>query len=216
MDRNDKQRFDTKTSLVLCFLEGSKRYFALGVLMTSLVSLTDFINPKIIGYTVDTVLGQEASSLPGWINERIGMIGGPAFLRGHLMWIAAAVLLLGLVGAMFRYGAQVFNVMGAEKLVKRMRDLLFGHLLRLPYSWYAENHTGDIIQRSTSDVETIKMFLSEQLTSLFRTTVMLVLAIVFMLSISGRMTLVSCASVTVAATTPLSLTEQLQPRPTLS
>ena len=194
---NKKLRFETKTTLVLFFLEGSKRFFALGILMTSLVSLTDFINPKIIGYTVDTVLGQESSSLPEWLNTRITALGGPEFLRTHLIWIAAAVLLLGLMGALFRYCSQVFNVMGAEKLVKRMRDTLFGHLLHLPYAWYAENHTGDIIQRSTSDVETIKMFLSEQLTSLFRTVLMLVLAVVFMLSISTRLTLASCAFIPV-------------------
>ncbi|MBR2728072.1 MAG: ABC transporter ATP-binding protein [Solobacterium sp.] len=188
-----KTAFESRTSLILYFLEGSKKYFAMGILMTSLVSLVDFINPKIISYTVDTVLGTEPSSLPERINAWLEGYGGPAFLRTHLLYIAAAVVLLGLTGALFRFGSQLFNVTGAEKLVKRMRDTLFGHLLYLPYAWYAENHTGDIIQRSTSDVETVKMFLSEQLTSLFRTVLMLVLAVGFMLSINVSLTIVSCA-----------------------
>ncbi len=188
----DEKRFPTRTSLIMYFLEGAKKYFVMGIIMTTLVSLVDFINPKVIGYTVDTVLGEEASALPALLEQFIQSHGGAAFLRAHLIWIAGAVLCLGMTGAVFRYTAQLLNATGAEKLVKRMRDTLFGHLLYLPYAWYAENHTGDIIQRSTSDVETIKMFLSEQLTALFRTVVMLGMAVCFMLSINPRLTAVSC------------------------
>ena len=44
------------------------------------------------------------------------------------------------------------------------------------------NRTGDIIQRCTSDIETAKRFLSEQLTSIFRIVILLILSISFMLS----------------------------------
>ena len=42
-----------------------------------------------------------------------------------------------------------------------MRDELYAHIQKLPYKWHAENSTGDIIQRCTSDVESIKVFVSE-------------------------------------------------------
>ena len=48
---------------------------------------------------------------------------------------------------------------GAETFVQTMRNNLFDHILRLPFKWHSENRTGDIIQRCTSDVEQIKMFL---------------------------------------------------------
>ena len=81
--------------------------------------------------------------------------------------------------------------MGAEGLIRRMRDLLFEHIEHLPYAWHGKNHTGDIIQRCTSDVETIKSFLSEQMTSLFRVGILIALAMYFMIGIHPKMALIS-------------------------
>ncbi|MCR5283297.1 MAG: ABC transporter ATP-binding protein/permease, partial [Lachnospiraceae bacterium] len=74
---------------------------------------------------------------------------------------------------------------------RRMRDQLFVHIEHLPYAWHGKNHTGDIIQRCTSDVETIKNFLSEQMTSLFRVGILIVIAMYFMIGIHPKMALIS-------------------------
>ena len=60
--------------------------------------------------------------------------------------------------------------------------------MRLPYAWHGANSTGDIIQRCTSDVETVKVFISEQLTSLIRVIVLIAMAIRFMWGIDPFMT----------------------------
>ena len=54
-----------------------------------------------------------------------------------------------------------------------------------------KNKTGDIIQRCTSDIETTKNFLSEQLTSIFRILLLLVLSISFMVSMHPVLTLLA-------------------------
>ena len=73
-------------------------------------------------------------------------------------------------------------------MVKRMRDSLYAKIQNVPYAWHGANSAGDIIQRCTSDVETIKVFVSEQLTSLVRVIVLIVLAVRFMLGINTEMT----------------------------
>ena len=83
------------------------------------------------------------------------------------------------------------NTKGAETLVKTARDSLYAHIERLPYAWHMKNRTGDIIQRCTSDIETIKRFISEQLTSIFRIVILLVLSLVFMLSMNPLLTLIA-------------------------
>ena len=125
----ERKRFETKTQMVLFFLNGSKKYFLLAIISGCLVSFMDMINPRIIGFTV--------------------------------VCIAA-------LGALFRFFLNLLNAKGAEKLVHTMRNELFNHILHLPFVWHSENQTGDIIQRCTSDVEQIKIFLSEQLIFLFR------------------------------------------------
>ena len=168
------------------FLQGSLHLFGISILCSLCVSVLDLVNPRIIGYAVDTVIGN-AADLPAFLAR----IPGIRHVFSGIGAAALAVVVLALLAALFRFLAGTFNAKGAETLVRRMRELLFSHLLRLPLSWYAENQTGDIIQRCTSDVETIKNFVSEQLTQLFRTILLIVLALAFMSGISRGLTLIA-------------------------
>lgn len=168
------------------FLQGSLHLFVISILCSLCVSVLDLVNPRIIGYAVDTVIGN-AADLPAFLAR----IPGIRHIFSGIGAAALAVVVLALLAALFRFLAGTFNAKGAETLVRRMRELLFSHLLRLPLSWYAENQTGDIIQRCTSDVETIKNFVSEQLTQLFRTILLIVLALAFMSGISRGLTLIA-------------------------
>ena len=187
----EKKKFETKTQMIFYFLDGSKKYFVGAIFFACMVSLLDLINPKIISYTVDTLLGDNQSSLQLLIQSIVQYFGGEGYLKTHLYLIALAVILVALVGAICRFLFNLLNTKGAEKLVHTMRNRLFDHILHLPFSWHSENHTGDIIQRCTSDVEQIKTFLSEQLTVLFRFIVLIVLALYFMSTINVKLTIVA-------------------------
>lgn len=191
------KRYPTKTNLILHFLSGSKRYFALSMIFAGLVSLLDMVNPIIISYTVDSVIGTKPSTLPESVNSLIDTLGGVSTLRTHPAWIAASVLLVGVSAAVCRYVFRTMNARGAETFVRKMRDDLFSHIMYLPYTWHSENSTGDIIQRCTSDVNTIKRFISEQLVQLFRTIIMITLALVFMGRIHFRVMLGSAVMIPV-------------------
>ena len=184
-----KERFNTRTKMLLFFLEGSKRYFIASILFACLVSVLDLINPKIISYTVDYILDSQSVALPAFLSSWIDSIGGTAYLRANLWLIALAVLLVAAMGALCRFLFNLFNSIGAEHLVRTMRNSLFDHILHLPFAWHSENHTGDIIQRCTSDVEQIKVFLSEQLTALFRIVVMICLTMYFMFAMNWKLSL---------------------------
>ena len=182
---------------MLSFLNGSKRWFALAVVFAICMQFLSLINPKIIGFTVDSIIGNEPSSLPGFVNGWIEKAGGISVLKSHLYLIACIVIAVALVSSLINFLFRLCNAKGAETLVKTMRDLVYTHLSYLPFSWYGKNQTGDIIQRCTSDVETIKVFLSEQLTSLLRIIVLIVLAISFMIQIHWKLALVSAAFIPV-------------------
>lgn len=188
---NGKQetlRFPTNTSLILFFLRGSILYFAAGAVFACLVALFDLIIPRLIQYTVDAVIGGDLSAVPGWAAGIIMRLGGAAFLRQHLWLAAAAVAAAALAGALSRYGFKMSNEKGSETFLRRTRDQLFEQILSLPYSWLGENSTGDIIQRCTSDVETIRVFVSEQLTSLLHVFILVFMSLYFMISIQPKLT----------------------------
>ena len=192
-----KKKFKNNSSLVLHFIKGSKHYFIIAAVFAALVSLFDMISPKIISFTVDSVIGDKEAALPGVLDALVRRIGGTAFLRAHMTIIAAAVLLCGILGALCRFMFRSLNARGAETFVERARNSLYAHIMRLPYAWLGENSTGDIIQRCTSDVQTIKRFVGEQLVALVRTTILITMAISFMLSIDWRVTLGSAVFIPV-------------------
>ena len=175
--------FKTKKSLLNYFLKGSKKFFLASILFASLSSVFDLLNPKIIQFTVDVVIGHSNKPLTGFLGKVVSHMGGNQVFYSRLPWMAGLVLLVALLAAICRYAFTLFNAKGAETFVQHMRDSLYEHILYLPYGWHANHHTGDIIQRCTSDVETIKVFVSQQLTQLFRVVLMIVLSLTFMIRI---------------------------------
>ena len=50
-----------------------------------------------------------------------------------------------------------------ETISKNIRKQMYEHIQNLSYSYHNNVDTGDLIQRCTSDIETIKTFISAQL-----------------------------------------------------
>lgn len=194
MERNKEKRKGTKSSkmkTLAFFLKGSKRFFALGILFVFVQVIFDMINPKVMGYTVDYIVGDTAG-IPKFILRAINQLGGRAYVLSRLWLVTIVIVVLGILGAVSRYLFRLFNSLGGENLARRMRNTLFEHILRLPYKWNDVNKTGDIIQRCTSDVDMIRNFIQEQLVNLFRMIAMIVFALYFMFRIHIILSLCAC------------------------
>ncbi len=186
-----KTNLNTNTGVMLHFLRGSKRFFIFSILSISIVNFLSLTIPLAISYTVDTILLGKESNLPAFINKLIGLIGDKDYLKNNLYLIAAFLIAIGALSALFNYLHRYFNAKGAETLVETMRNDIFTHIGRLPFSWHTENKTGDLIQRCTSDVDAVKRFLSEQVTELFRTVILVAFALYFMLELNTKLTLIA-------------------------
>ena len=149
--------------LFLSFLDGSGRFFIGGIAAALLMTVCDMLIPQIIRAAVDRKL---------WNGRTAALLIGIAAL-----------------GALFRWLSSYLNARAGETLVKTMRDRLYSHIARLPFSWHASHSTGDILQRCTSDVNMIKEFCAEQLYNLVRILLMIILALGFMFSMNVRLTL---------------------------
>ena len=178
-------------ALLWRFLKGAKRYFLATILAAGITALADMLQPQIIRAAIDCALGGKEGDFPAFVMELVDRIGGFSYLGQHLWIMALAVLIVALVQVISQYAFRVFNTKASETLVKTMRDQLFSHIQHLPFSWHMKNRTGDIIQRCTSDIDTTKNFLSEQLTSIFRIALLLVLSITFMCSMHPLLTLIA-------------------------
>ncbi len=157
----------------------------------ALTALADMLSPQIIRMTIDNVVSGMDGDYPEWVMYLVNRFGGFTALKERLWIMALAVMLVALVKVSMQYIFRVSSSRGAETLVKNMRDNLFAHIERLPFRWHMSNHTGDIIQRCTSDIETVKNFISQQMVSLVRITIMLILSLSFMFPMSVPLSLIA-------------------------
>ena len=156
---------DKKTRLLLHHLRPAASAFALGIGASLLATLLRTLFTQIIRFTVDGVLLGDTAGLPAWL----------AALQPGKLLLAAAAAAAAVALAEFAVGFIHDSSLpkGSERFVKSLRDALYGHIQRLPFSWHAKNPTGDIIQRCTSDVEVVRAFIADQVVE-FISTVFLI------------------------------------------
>jgi ATP-binding cassette subfamily B protein len=175
------------------FAKGSKRYFFIAILGTVFSILFSFLMPQVVGFTVDSVIGTKGVSLPALLSGLLEKIGGRDYLRANFIVCAAGVVLCAVLSGIFNYVSRTGTAKGTERFTKKLRDTLFSHTQRLPFSWHTENQTGDIIQRCTYDVDTTHRFVSQQLIEVVRTIILVTVALIFMFSMNVTMALIALA-----------------------
>lgn len=193
MQSGNKGRF----KMLYSFIKGFRLLYILAVIFTMLAIVFNYLMPQIIKVVVDSVIGSEPFKLPAFITGFINDRGGRDMLRDNLIWCAAAALGLAVLSGIFTYLYRLCMAKAAEGTIRKMRDHLYGHIQKLPYSWHVKNQTGDIIQRCTSDVETIKNFLLLQFIEMARTVFLLAFSLSLMFMMNLKLSLVALAFIPV-------------------
>ena len=102
----------------------------------------------LLGYFADKVLSQ-GLYFAGTLSRTLATLG--------LAFIGLAVVEGGFSFLSGRLAAYT-----AEGITRRLRDFLFDHIQRLSFSYHSRTPTGDLIERVTSDVDSLRRFFSEQ------------------------------------------------------
>lgn len=166
-----------KIQLILRFSKGTRGCFII-ILLASLAStLLNSLIPRIFGFTIDRVLVED----------------GIPYLKEHIWLISLEVIGIALVNGIMIYLYRSQTAKAGETFAKNMRDILFAHVQRLPMKWHDGVQTGDIIQRCTADVETIRNFVVTQVLEVFRTVFLLVVSLAMMLTMNRKLTMVALA-----------------------
>ncbi|MBQ6788649.1 MAG: ABC transporter ATP-binding protein [Clostridia bacterium] len=195
MENNMKK--SSKLKLILRFMKGSVHIFILSMIATLCVSLLELVYPQIIRLLCDSIIGNDPidpASLSGMI---VTHTFGIDYLRENLWAVAVMIIAFAALIGVFKYLSTLLNTSAAETLCETTRNTLFEKIQSLPYAWHTSNPTGDIIQRCTSDVETIKRFLSEQLTQVISTVMLITLSIVFLSNIHSTFAIIAAISIPV-------------------
>lgn len=89
----------------------------------------------------------------------------------------------------------VFSANLSQRIVKRMREELFGKIMDLPVCYLDTHSHGDVMSRMTNDIENISATISQSLPSLFSGALTIIGTIAIMLWYCWQLTVLSCATV---------------------
>ncbi|MCL2702476.1 MAG: ABC transporter ATP-binding protein/permease [Defluviitaleaceae bacterium] len=182
-------------------MKGNRAYFITAVCATAFASLGRLVRPVIITVTIDSVLDSRPlmdNSVVRWVVNLA--VGGEQGLKNHpriLVICGLAVVLATVINSVFMVIRGNYSSKASENMAKKMKDSLYDHLQKLPYDYHVKAKTGDLIQRCTSDVETIRRFLSMQVPEMARAVFLAVFTISIMLTVNVTLTLVSAVFIPV-------------------
>lgn len=176
-------------------LKGSVLLFAGGIAANAVFTFLSALTPQIISFAINYVLGTD--ELPPEYAGVTSLLGGLDNLKNNLWILAVIIIAVAFFAAVFRYLLIYLNTRATQKFMKRTRGKLFAHVQRLPMRWHSEHRTGDIIQRCTSDAQTVSNFVSNQLTSLVKIVILIVFSLAFMFAMNAKLAAIAAAFIPV-------------------
>lgn len=177
---------------LLQFAEGYKLMYLFGMISIIIAQAFNTIGPLIIRTTIDSIVGTEpiTSSI---IQRFVDLFGGRNFLSNSL-WIMGLVIVFNTaIRGVFLYYKNTLASRASENIAMRIRNKLYDHIQRLPYEYHVKAETGELIQKCTSDVDTIRRFLGIQLVEVAGSIFMLLFILYIMFQLNVKMVFISIA-----------------------
>ena len=178
-------------------MKGSALKYFGSMFSVAVTVAVSFLTPLLVAGAIDAIrdtLGGRPDAplnLPEPFLSFFSARGGAQWLTSHMGQLALVLAAVSLLGGLFQYLRGKWSNEASEAIARRMRDQLYDHLMHMDYAYHVNAQTGDLIQRCTNDVETVRRFLASQLVEIVRTVIMVVLALTLMLRIHPTLTLLS-------------------------
>ena len=169
----------------------NRRWFAGAFVGTFVTALMQFVPPAILAELLDHYLGGEPSRFPASVNRGIESLFGQGWLANNLWAFGVALVVASLISGIFSFFRSKWYAKGSENAALDLRNRLYDHIQRLPYDYHVKVETGDLLQRCTSDVDTVRRFVAMQVGAMLNAILMVIIALYLMLPLSVKVTLLS-------------------------
>lgn len=145
----------------------------------------------VFSVLVPIVVRRAVDSIPGFI-EAYRRSGADAAVYNDVLWrlaaLAGTVIGLSVLSGAFLFIMRQTIVVASRHFEFDLREALYAALQRLPPAFYRALSTGDVITRSTSDVEQVRRYMGPAIMYAARAVTLVVLAIVVMMLSSPVLT----------------------------
>src|SRR5580698_7243167 len=160
-------------------------------------SLFKNVAPHLLRYRRGLALGMGSLVLKDIVSASLPLViraGVDSLTSGFKIQIvvefAAFLVGLSLLKGIFQYWMRVILIGMSRDIEFDLRNQLFSHLVTLSSDFYARYRTGDIMARSTNDLNAVRMMLGPGIMYWTETMFTAVISIAVMMSVDWRLTLV--------------------------
>lgn len=105
--------------------------------------------------------------------------------------LALGFLLLAVAEGGFTFLSGVLSSQTAEGITRRLRNFLYDHIQHLTFTYHSKMKTGELIERSTSDVDALRRFFSDQAIGVGRILLLFIVNFVFLINLNAKLALLS-------------------------
>lgn len=163
-------------------MSGFRLKYLAATLSLGVAALTKTTTYLLLRYFVDQYFG-----------ESVPQFGLPL--------IALGFILLAFVEGVFTFTSGRLAAQTSEGITRRNRNYLFDHLQHLSFHYHSQTTTGELIQRSTSDVDAIRRFFADQAIGFGRVILLFVVNFGALLRLNWQLALASIVVIPIIVVT---------------
>jgi len=166
------------------YLKGYRAAFSVAIFSIVVATAMQLATPILIKYAVDSVIGDVPAGNLQFLMDAFGK---------NLLMVVWIIVAINFIRGVFLFLKGILSSYAAENIAQNMRDSLYRQIQYMTYEHHTKKETGDMIQRCTSDVETIRRFLGVQIVDLGRIIFMVFMSVAIMLTLNVKLTLYAVA-----------------------
>ena len=167
--------------------------YGAAIALQGVAAACQYVVPLVPQAVIDGVLapgGAAAGIVGGWV---LSMLGGADAVREEPWRPAAAIAAAAVLSGALTVARGRMMAVAAQRSVRRLRERVHARLVRLPVPFFDRHESGDLLQRCTSDVDTVQNILANQLAEMGRSILLLAIAVPLMFAIDWKMAIASTA-----------------------
>ena len=176
---NNSTSFDIRTTIsdnklksLWNLMSGYKRIYLLATLCLGLAAGFRSGTYLILGRFIDTLISGQG-------------------IGNFIPLVALSFFGLAALQGLFTYYSGRLAAKTSEGITRRLRNFLFDHIQRLSFSYHDRTKTGELIQRTTSDVDAVRLFFADRAIGLGRILLLFIVNLTVLLYLNVRLALLS-------------------------
>lgn len=171
-------------------LKNNRLTYFLSMISTIFIQIFSGLTPIVIMITVDSIIGDKEYKYD-ILEKAVNLIGGRDFLRSHIYILAFVIVILTGISCVFIFLRNYYSNVACENLIYNLKEKMYNKFLNINIRCLNDYSTGDLIQRSSSDIETVRKLFSAQLVNAFGSIATIILVIVVMSLINFKLAMIS-------------------------